>query len=405
MASRYRRPDLVRRMNAMALAAGGATAVVPMVVDHMLDRASASMGLGDFELDDGDWEARLRRLVDAANDADLHVVGRLLTREEIMRSLRTRLLMAAQREREPAVSDGRIEAPIVVTGPARSGTTILFELLALDPAVRAPIATEVLHPVPPPGVSDAELTAMTESEQELWADIQPEFAAIHELRSDLPVECITISTPSFAGNHWAMALGDLGEWTPDPAADLAFHRSLLQAAQFGKPEKTWILKTPGYLMMIDELLTAYPDARIIQTHRDPAKTMPSTVSTAAMVQWLRTDSVDLDGLSLLVGALFGDALSASARRRREGSIPCTFGDVRFADLMADPVAAIAAAYGQLGRPFTTGHAEGIVEYLRHKPRAKHGVHSYAATDWGFEAAMVRAELADYMDYFGVVAEL
>ena len=79
-----------------------------------------------------------------------------------------------------------IEAPIVVTGPARSGTTILFELLGLDPGLRTPVATDVLHPAPPAGVDDAARFAMTESEQELWADVQPEFAAIHELRSDLP---------------------------------------------------------------------------------------------------------------------------------------------------------------------------------------------------------------------------
>ena len=63
---------------------------------------------------------------------------------------------------------------------------------------------------------------MAEAEQELWADVQPEFAAIHEMRSDLPVECITICMPSFAGNHWAMVLADPGDWagtapaTPTP---------------------------------------------------------------------------------------------------------------------------------------------------------------------------------------------
>ena len=70
---------------------------------------------------------------------------------------------------------------------------------------------------------------MTEAEQELWADVQPEFAAIHELRSDLPVECITICVPSFAGNHWAMVLADPGDWSADIAADLAFHRAVLQS--------------------------------------------------------------------------------------------------------------------------------------------------------------------------------
>lgn len=404
MTSRYERPPLVRRINAMADAVGGSPAMVPIIADHLLERASTSLGLDRFDLDDGDWEGRFRRLVDAIDRSTLHVVGRLMTREELLRALRTRLLLAAHRDAEPSVRDEQIVAPIVVTGPARSGTTILFELLALDPGIRSPIATDVLHPVPPAGTTPEQITAMTESEQELWADVQPEFAAMHELRSDLPVECITLTIPSFAGSHWAMVLDDFGEWGPDPAAEMAFHRTVLQAAQFGRPEATWILKTPGYVMMLDDLLAAYPDVRIVQTHRDPAKTMPSTVSTAAMTRWLRSDDVDLDGLSLVVGAVFTDALAATARRRREGSIGGTFGDVRFADLMGDPVDAIRRAYGQIGRPFTDDHATAITTYLRDKPRGKHGVHHYTAADWGFDVDQVRTDLADYLAYFEVPLE-
>ncbi len=239
----------------------------------------------------------MRALVDAINGSDLHVVGRMLTREEPLRGVRTRFLLAEGWRRDPGIAEEVIEAPIVVTGPARSGTTILFELLGLDRGLRTPIATDVLHPAPPPGTTPEEVAAMTEAEQELWADVQPEFASIHELRSDLPVECITLCSPSFAGSHWPMLLADLGAWVPDLAADLAFHRAVLQTVQRGRDPKRWLLKTPGYLTMLDDLLAAYPDACIIQTHRDPAKTMPSTVSTVAMILWLRTDAIDLDALA------------------------------------------------------------------------------------------------------------
>ena len=300
MGDRYRRPDWVRRVNAMGAAAGSARALVPLDAGAMIDAARTSTGVADpGDLGDGDWEGRLRALAAAIDGGDLHVVGRLMTREEIMRGLRTRFLLGEQRRRDRSVADEVIDAPIVVTGPARSGTTILFELLGLDPGLRTPIATDVLHPAAPPAVDAAARTAMTETEQELWADVQPEFAAIHELRSDLPVECITICMPSFAGNHWAMVLADPGDWAPDIAADLAFHRAVLQSVQHGRPPKRWLLKTPGWLFLLDDLLAAYPDASVIVSHRDPARTMPSTVSTTAMIQWLRTDAIDLDVLSAL----------------------------------------------------------------------------------------------------------
>lgn len=405
MGERYTRPDWVRRLNAMGPASGGAERAVPLVAGHLIDHARESTGIDDpGDLGDGDWEGRLRALVDAVNGSTLHVVGRLMTREELLRSLRTRFLLGDQRRRDPSIADEVIEAPVVITGPARSGTTILFELLALDPGLRSPIATDVLHPVRPPGTTDAAVVAMTEAEQELWADVQPEFAAMHELRSDLPVECITITAPSLAGNHWMMVLDDQGGWAPDIAADLAFHRAVLQSVQHGQPPRQWVLKTPAYVFMLDDLLAAYPDASVIVSHRDPAKTMPSTVSTSAMVRWLRTDDVELDGFSALVGALFGDALTTLARRRADGSLPGTYGDVRFVDLMDDPVAAIAGAYAQIGRELTDEHARAITGYLAAKPRGKHGTHAYTAEDWGFDVDELRGSMAAYLDAFAIPLE-
>lgn len=405
MSERYERPDWVRRLNAMGPACGGAAGVVPIDAGQLIDLARSTTAIDDpGDLGDGDWEGRLRALVSAINASDLHVVGRLMTRQELLRGLRTRLTVADRRRHEPSIAEEELEAPIVITGPARSGTTILFELLGLDPGLRTPIAADVIHPALTSSATEAERTAMTEAEQELWADVQPEFEAIHELRSNLPVECITISSPSFAGSHWPMVLTTQGDWQPDVKADLAFHRAVLQTVQHGKPRKRWLLKTPGYLFMLDDLLAAYPDASVIVTHRDPAKTMPSTVSTTAMVQWLRTDQVELDGLAALIGALFGDALNTLARRRSDGSLPGIYGDVRFADLMADAVAAIAGAYAGIGREMTAEHRAAVLAYLDSKPRGKHGTHSYSADEWGFDAPTLRRDLAPYLDRFDVPLE-
>lgn len=404
MQERYRRPDWVRRLNVMAQACGGANRVIPLVAEHLLEHAVAVTGLDEFgTLGDGDWEDRYRRLVAAINGSHLHVVGRLLTREELLRSLETRLHLAEARRRAPEIAEERIDEPVIVTGPARSGTTILFELLGLDPGLRTPRAADVIHPAQPE-LEESVRLAMTECEQELWADVQPEFASMHELRADLPVECVTVCLPSFAGNHWPMILGDLGSWTPDVDADLAFHRALLQTVQHGQPQKNWLLKTPAYLMMLDDLIRTYPDARIIQTHRDPAKTMPSTVSTTAMVQWLRTDVVDLDALGPLIAALFSDALSTVADRRLNGEIAGTFGDVHFRQLMKDPVDAIERAYHQIGRPLVEAHREAIGRYVEEKPQGKFGTHRYTAEEWGFDPADLRRELNGYLTGFEVELE-
>lgn len=407
MAERYRRPDWVRRLNAMAGSAGGdARALVSLDAAELLALAERSVGgpvAGDFG--DPAWRSRFSELVAALDVSSMHVVGRLMTRQELLRGLRTRLLLAREADQHPEIARERIASPIVVTGPARSGTTILFELLWLDPELRAPVACEALHPLPKrPVVEGDERLVWSESEQELWADVQPEFAAIHELRSDLPIECVTLTIPSFSGPHWMM-IAQLQGWAPDVAVMYDFHRRILQVMQHGDRPRTWLLKTPGHLMTLESLLEAYPDAWIVQTHRDPAKTMPSTVSTTAMVQWMRTDHVDAKPLADAIEAAFGYALNHTVELRAGGGkVADRFVDVHFDRLMRDPVATLAAAYARMGREFGPDHAERIRAYLRDKPKGKFGTHRYAPEDWGFTAESLRASLAPYIEHFGVALE-
>ena len=408
MAERYRRPDWVRRLNAMAGSVGGdARSIVPLDAARLLDEAERSLGgrvpSGDFG--DPRWRTRFTELCNALDASSMHVVGRLMTRQELLRGLRTRLLLTRELDERPQIASEQVTAPMIVTGPARSGTTILFELLALDPSLRAPLACEGLHPLPrrTPGQC-GERHDWSECEQELWADVQPEFAAIHELRSDLPVECVTLTIPSFAGSHWMMVAQLAGDWVIDTDVTYDFHRRLLQVMQHGVAPTTWLLKTPGHLMTMEQLFATYPDAWIVQTHRDPAKTIPSTVSTTAMVQWMRTDQVAVEPLAQAVQMAFSYALNHSVELRTSGPWTDRFVDVHFERMLRDPVAEVEQAYERMGRRLTNEHAERIRTYLRDKPKGKFGTHQYTPEDWGFTTQSLRADLAPYIAHFGVALE-
>lgn len=403
MAERYQRPDWVRRLNAMARSVGGdARDLVPLDAGALLEVALRDGGMPEGDFGDPRWQTRFEELVDAVDRSRMNVVGRLLTRQELLRALRTRLALTREVDANPAIAESPVRAPVIVTGPARSGTTILFELLALDPALRAPAAWEALHPVP--SASDpGERLAWSECEQELWADVQPEFAAIHELRSDLPVECVTLTLPCFCGPHWPM-VAQLEGFTSDVEVFYAFHRRLLQVLQHGRPERQWLLKTPGHLMTLEALFATYPDAWLVQTHRDPAKTMPSTASTTAMLQWIRTDEVDLPALCAVIEQVFAFALNQTVALRAGGALPDRFVDLHFTELMADPVATLRAAYAKMGRELDEAHAERILAYLREKPKGKFGEHRYTPEEWGYSAAGLREKLAPYIEHFEISLE-
>ncbi|MGE4605632.1 MAG: sulfotransferase, partial [Myxococcota bacterium] len=392
----YARPDWVRRINAMGDSVGGAEKLISLEADELVRTAIDSTGgLTDFGDFDGDWHARFTSLIaEIQSTGKLHTLGRLMTRQEMLRGLRTRLLLTHARTETPAIADEKIEAPLVITGPPRSGTSILFELLALDPNARAPLSWEVLHPVPFDGANEAARVAMAECEQEFWADVQPEFATIHELRADLPVECVTLTLPSFTGGHWGM-IANMPNWLADYPAAMDYHRALLQTLQHGGPTRNWVLKTPLYLVFIDLLFATYPDAWVIHTHRDPLKTEPSSLSTLATVRWERSDEVELPETG---GAGLGDMMMLLAKRRSAGELPDRIVDSHFTELMADPAAAVGKLYDQIERPFLAEHADAIRRYMEAKPKGKFGKHKYSPEEWGFDPAQLRQKMLPYTDH-------
>lgn len=402
MAEQYPRPDWLRRINAMGDSVGGAGNLVALDVEELVGLAKDSTGLDDFGDFDGDWRGRLEALVrDMNGPANLSTMGRLMSRQEILRCLRTRLFMQAELKAHPAILEEEIVAPIIVTGQARSGTTILFELLAEDPNARAVMGWESAHPVPGEHDRDA-LIAMTECEQELWCDVQPGYASIHEHRSDIPVECITPTMPSFGSFMWFIT-NQTEEWDPDFVATMQFHKVYLQLMQYQKPKATWVLKTPVYLPVLDLVFSVYPDAWILLSHRDPMKTIPSGLSTLANVRWQRSPAVNLDAIGAGGTAMF-DLMVHIQNRRKAGDLPDQLIDIHFLEQMRDPVEAIRSVYEKMGRPFESAHAERIRTYLANKPKGKHGTHHYDVADWGFTKEEVREKTRAYVEAYGVSLE-
>jgi hypothetical protein len=132
--------------------------------------------------------------------------------------------------------------------------------------------------------------------------------------------------------------------------------------------------------------------------------MPSTVSTTAMVQWLRNDQVDLGMLSAAIEGAFGFALNEVARQRGAGEAPPRFVDVHFQSLLKDPVETLRRAYAAMQRDFGAEHAARIRDYLEHKPKGKFGVHRYSPEEWGYSAKELHERLAPYIEHFGVELE-
>jgi hypothetical protein len=410
-------PDWVRRMNLFGDTAGDPKRIVSLDADEMLATARAATGLDDLGAGEWPgWEETYRRLLDSIDrESQLHVVGRVMTRGELMRVLETWLELQAAWAEQPQIRAEPIDAPLFVVGPPRTGTTILLELLALDPALRAPLAWEALAPLPvsPDPVFDRrERLRRAECEQELWADVHPEFMTMHELASDLPCECVHFLAYDCAGPHWSM-LFDTPTFTgwqlehiePTLARLYRLHRRMLQTFQHGSEPRRWLLKSPGHLQTLAQLFAEYPDAQVVHTHRDPSRFITSLVSLLAVLRFTRSDAVDIAALGPLMELTYQMFLEQVIDQRENGVIPDgQIVDTHFLDLMADPVASLRGLYEQLGMAWPRNHGDAVRGYLAAKPKGKHGEHRYDFADVGLDEESVRATFARYVEHYGIARE-
>jgi hypothetical protein len=411
-------PDWVRRLNLFGDAVGDPALVAGLDPDELLATAREATGLSDTgEAEWPGWEETYRRHVAAIDaEAQLHLLGRVLTRSEVLRILSTWLRLQRWWAEHPEVLTEPVGAPLFVVGPPRTGTTILHELLALDGQLRAPLAWEALYPLP--DLPPARRRELAECEQELWADIHPEFLTMHELASDLPCECVHFLSYDFAGPYWSMlydAPSFMG-WQLEHLDSLGrvyrLHRRMLQTFQHGTggaPARDtpprWLLKSPWHVSTLTALFAEYPDARVIHTHRDPAKFLASLVSILSTLRFMRSDAVDVAALAPAMEATYQMFLEQAMTERATGAVPADrVVDSHFVDLMTDPVAALRRLYDALAIEWPRGHDATITAYLAAKPKGKHGEHRYDLADVGLDEGHVRTTFAGYVAHYGIVQE-
>ena len=282
-----------------------------------------------------------------------------------------------------------IDAPLFVVGPPRTGTTILLELLALDPSLRAPLAWEAVQPLPrldDPVADVAERRRLAEAEQEFWADIDPEFMTMHELASDLPCECVHFLAYDFAGPYWSMLYDtpSFTGWQLEHLETLGrvyrLHRRMLQTFQHGDDPRRWLLKSPAHVSTLPQLFAEYPDALVIHTHRDPRKFIASLVSLLGVVRGMRSDAVDVAALGPLMEMTYqffleGAIAAARGRHRARRTGSSTRSSSTSWPIRWRTSAGSTSSSGSTGPPATTAHPRLPGREAEGQARRAHGTRS------------------------------
>jgi hypothetical protein len=362
--------------------------------------------------DPGDWplEDALDRLLRSyETESRLTTLGRISVRELVISLLENLLYMEQERKTVPSITDEAIAAPVFIIGLPRTGTTLLHGLMSEDPNNRVPRTWEVMYPSRFPntahGIAEArQLTATRLG----WANrLAPQFRKIHPIAPDLPQECIAITAQVFMSIqfHTTHNVASYEDWLERDSQSLAygFHRRLLQHLQSRRPARHWVLKAPGHLFALDALLTEYPDAKIIQTHRDPLRVMASMASHATVLRQAFSDHADPRQIAADWSRRWSDALN-SFLAVRDRSNPGQFLDIAYDDIESRPLESIRRIYAFLDRPLTAEADNAMQAFLDANPKNKHGVHRYSLAEFGLSRKDELIRYADYCKRFGIAVE-
>lgn len=403
----------VERFNALGenLGPGGA-ALVSLEPELLIRAAREATGLSDFG--EEELQEPLEVLCRALREeAELTLLGLVMIRAELQRLLQNRLRIQARFNTEPAILERRVEAPVFVTGLGRSGTTFVHELLWRDPANRVPLLYELLYPVAPPDADpDAPDPRVEASHREitLMDEVIPAFTAMHENGGALPNECIFIFAHLFQSDLWLgeYRIPSYAAWKMRAAGEPLYrwHRRFLQLLQPGDVREHWILKAPSHFSSLPELFSVYPDAQVIVTHRDPLRVLGSLSNLMATLMSMRTRDVDRAGCVQMQAAGFPLMLERHMEQRAQGLIPEErITDLRYTELVADPVGTVSELYEQLGRDLSVEARRALEDWVASRPPEAHAPHRYRFEETGLELATERARYANYMNHFKVREEV
>ncbi len=406
------RPLPIRAMNALGrgLSRVGITPI-SLSEESLLAAAAKETGLSDFGPDS--FRPGLAKLLESVeSEGRLTLFGRFFARRQLVELIGHRLQLVDYRKRRPEIADEVIRRPLFILGLPRTGTTLLYGLLAEDPANRAPLSWEIDQPCPPAETETYQTDPRIETTRARFdqvARLAPGFQTIHPVGTQMPQECIVPTASEFMSIRFQMCFNceSYDDWLleQDMRPTYQYHRRFLQHMQSRHKGERWILKSPGHLGPIDALFDTYSDAMVVQTHRDPVRVIPSVANLEYTMRLVSSDEVDpvevgREMMSVWT-KLLNQGMEARARHpEREDQIL----DLSMREIVGNPIACVEKIYRHFDLDLSVAARTRMRRYLELHPKDEFGVHRYSLEAFGLEEEAVNATFKGYRERFGIVPE-
>jgi hypothetical protein len=318
-------------------------------------------------------------------------------------NLRRLAAVDADRRLYPEIADVPIERPVFILGLPRCGTSLLHAMIGADPNVRTPMSWEVAQPSPPPEaatyLTDPRAQAFDDYVAATFTGKWADMLKAHPIGAWIPQECGMILETSFQSIN-PLTMYRIPAYYPwylqaDTRFAYKVHKMFLQQFAWRNPRKRWVLKVQEHAYHLPELFSVYPDAMLVQPHRDPVTVQASICRLIEVLRSTALEHQDRKALGQELLHLWHDGqVRMMAYRKANPNV--AIHDMRYKDLAADPVGAVRGVYDFAGIDFTSTTESGVRGWLADNPAGKHGKHVYSLDDYGLTEAQVRDVYADYI---------
>ena len=388
-------------------------AKVDLSAEFLMAKAKKEVSLDDFG--DMAFLEPMRILIESIEaEANLTPFGRMVQQGRMIGLLKNRLLVQEAVKCNPEILQEKIEAPLVIVGLQRTGTTMLHRMLAQDASNLTMAWWQGGNPAPGAIAGNKEADTSedprilaAEKQIKALAYLNPDFMAIHPMDARAADEEILLLDFSFISTtpEAAMHVPSYAKWLEghDNTPAYEYLKLLLQYLQWqdkkaGNLRKRWVLKTPHHLEYLDILLKTFPGAKLIQTHRDPVQTLASFCSMIAVGRGLGTDHVD----PIEIGQHWGRKVSLMMDKTlavRDKIGDSYFIDVNYKDVITDPVAEIRRIYTAIGDEVSVEFEQAIQCWRQENDQHKHGKHEYKLEDFGLNEDNEKQRFLRYRQRF------
>ena len=250
---------------------------------------------------------------------------------------------------------------------------------------------------------------MRRAEACLWGfrRLAPGADSVYPIRAWTPHECVAIHSytllseefvstchvPTYEAFLHAADLGPIYRW----------QRRFLQYLQIGHSNSRWVLKSPDHIYGLDKLLAVFPDAAIIQTHRNPVEVVKSQIRLTQVLEAMFARPREREQLAASEARKIEQMLGYITRfRDAYPNVARQFIDVTYRELVSDPLAVVRRIYERLDIRLSEVAAERMQRLASARSQYKKGRRDRTAmVDLGLDCAAEKPQFEEYCSRFGI----